>query len=147
MRSKLDFSLCLISALVFAGALLRATNWPFAAAVFPLAATAAGLALALSGLIAPLFGASRDIPGTTGAGLSRKEAITFGWIFSFFVLVALLGFQWGLPIATLLYLKLEGKAANLPSVIYAAGSWLFLYAAQAWLHLPLYEGFVFLGWF
>lgn len=147
MRSKIDFSLCLISALVFAGALIRATNWPFAAAVFPLAATAAGLVLAVGGLITPLFGGAREPSGAGAAGWSRKEAVTFGWIFGFFAGVALMGFQWGLPIATLAYLKLEGKAANLPSVIYAAGCWLFLYAAQAWLHLPLYEGFVFLGSF
>jgi len=147
MKSKLDFLLCLIAALVFGGALFRATDWPFAAALFPLVAAAVGLVLALSGLIVPLIGGSHDVSGTTEAGLSRKEAITFGWIFSFFALVALLGFQWGLPIATLIYLKFEGKARNLLSIIYAAGCWLFLYAAQAWLHLPLYEGILFLGLF
>jgi len=147
MKSKIDFLLCLIAALAFAGALSRATDWPFAAALFPIVAATVGLGLALSGLIAPLIGGSHDVSGTTEVGLSRKEAITFGWIFSFFALVALLGFQWGLPIATLTYLKFEGKAANLPSIIYAAGCWLFLYAAQAWLHLPLYEGILFLGSF
>ena len=147
MKSKLDFLLCLIAALTFGGALVHATNWPFAAALFPLMAATLGLGLALVGLIAPLFGGLREASRTTGPRLSRKEAITFAWIFSFFALVALLGFQWGLPLATLVYLKLEGKAANLLSVVYAAGCWLFLYAAQAWLHLSLYEGFVFLGSF
>ncbi len=147
MKSKLDFLLCLIAALAFSGALFRATNWPFAAALFPLVAATVGLVLALSGLIASFFGDSRDVSDTTERGLSRKEAITFGWIFSFFALVALLGFQWGLPIATLIYLKFEGKAANLASVFYASACWLFLYAAQAWLHLPLYEGIVFTGAF
>lgn len=145
MKTKLDFSLCLITTLAFAGALLRAAAWPFGAAIFPLAATTVGLALATAGMLAPLLGASRDKPGPTETGLEPKEAVTFGWILSFFALVALAGFQWGLPLATLIYLKLEGKVPTIPTVIYSGGCWLFLYAARAWLHLPLHEGLVFLG--
>lgn len=147
MKSKLDLLLCLMVALAFAAASLRAMYWPFAAAVFPLAATTVGLSLAITALVAPWFGVSRDASGRTEAGLNQKEAATFCWILSFFALVALLGFEWGLPLATLTYLKLEGKAPITASVIYAGGCWLFLHAARAWLHLPLYEGFAFLGSF
>jgi hypothetical protein len=147
MKSKLDFLLCLLAALVFGVALFRATNWPFAAALFPLMATTLGLGLALSGLLAPLFGGPPEVPKAIGGKSRLKEAITFGWIFSFFALVALLGFQWGLPIATLVYLKLEGKAATLLAILYATACGLFLYATQIWLHLSLYEGLVFSGSF
>lgn len=147
MKSKLDFLLCLIMTLVFAGALLRATSWPFAAAIFPFATTSVGLLLSITGLIAPFAVASRSLPSRTGEGLSRKELATFCWILSFFALVALVGFQWGLPAAVLLYLKFEAETSTIPSILYSGACWVFLYATQAWLHLPLYEGFVFLGSF
>lgn len=147
MKSRLDFLLCLIAALVFGAALFQATKWRFAAALFPLMATTLGLGLALGGLLAPLLGGEREASKTVRSDLSGKELITFGWIFSFFALVALLGFQWGLPLATLVYLKLEGRAANLLTILYTVACWLFLYAAQVWLHLSLYQGFVFSGFF
>jgi hypothetical protein len=127
--------------------LLRATDWPFAAAIFPAAATSAGLLLSITGLIAPFSGASRRLPSRTGGGLIQKEVTTFCWILSFFALVVLVGFEWGLPAAALLYLRFEGKASIIWTVFYSGACWFFLYAAQAWLHLPLYEGFVFLGSF
>ncbi|HZD41480.1 MAG TPA: hypothetical protein VE131_12200 [Terriglobales bacterium] len=147
MKSKLDSMLCLVAALVFGTALFHATKWPFAAALFPLMATTLGLGLALTGLVAPLLGGGREVSKTTRSELSGKEVITFGWIFSFFALVALLGFQWGLPLATLVYLKLEGRAGNLLTILYVVACWVFLYAAQVWLHLSLYQGFVFSGLF
>lgn len=147
MKSKLDFLLCWIAVLVFAGALLRAVNLPFAAAIFPLGATGLGLLLAILSLVAGPRGAARELAGGTGTATIRKEATTFCWILSYFALVALAGFQWGLPAAVLLYLRFEGKTPLLPSLLYSGACWVFLYATEAWLHLPLYEGFAFLGSF
>lgn len=143
MSRKVDLVLYSVMGVVFGGALWMAKDWPLDAQLFPFLMAGTGLVL----LAIAVVGHVRDLQSKKVAekkeeAVVLKELAAFAWITGFFVSVALLGFQWGLPGMILTYLKVEGNLKWVPSLIFAACCWLFLYTMTEYLHLPLYDGFL-----
>ena len=136
---------CLSAAAVaiFASGIVMALAWPVETKTFPIVMGGAGLALALAALAADIrlwaAGPADD------AAVSPEEAsrirVTFAWILGFFASVFVLGFQWGLPLTTLLYYRYEARLSWVVSLVLAAATWGFLYFVATTLHLQLYDGF------
>jgi len=141
---KLDFFLILFMLLAFGGALIMAKDWPLGPSLFPLVIGAIGVSMAIRALITLLTKGNGGAPRGSGRVFVKRELTTFGWILGFFGISVLLGFQWGLPGITLLYLKFEGRVKSGLSILLSAICWGFLYAMRSLLHLPLPEGFI--GW-
>jgi len=140
---KVDLGLYLALAATFAGALWMAKDWPVDARMFPFLMAGAGLAMVFVALINQLRAWRRqNVSGEEGETVILEELAAFAWITGFFVSVALLGFQWGLPGMILIYLKVEGDLKWVLSSLFAACCWLFLYSMRVYLHLPLYDGFL-----
>ncbi|MEE9550295.1 MAG: hypothetical protein V3W08_07850 [Candidatus Binatia bacterium] len=146
MKIGIDTLLSLVMALVFGGAIFLAKDWPMDARIFPLLIGIIGALLAITALITQFTIGSANALIRTDRVHVERELTTFGWILGFFVSVGLVGFQWGLPAAILVYLKFEGKVGFLLSIVYSAVCWGFLYAASGFLHLPLYGGLIFGRW-
>lgn len=146
MKIGIDTLLSLVMALVFGGAIFLAKDWPMDARIFPLLIGIIGALLAITALITQFTRGSADALIRIDRVHVERELITFGWILGFFGSVGLVGFQWGLPAAILVYLKLEGKVGFLLSIVYSAVCWGFLYAVSGFLHLPLYGGLIFERW-
>lgn len=128
---------------IFSAGVVMALAWPVEAKTFPIVMGGAGLALALAALTADIklwiAGTADDI--AVSAEESTRIHLTFAWIVGFFASVFILGFQWGLPLTTLLYYRYEARRSWLVSLILAVLTWAFLYFAATTLHLPLYDGF------
>ena len=146
MNVKLDFLLSLVMALAFGAALLMAKDWPIAASFFPFLIGGLGLSIAIITLIPHFTKGYRGKSSGTGRVFVRRELTTFGWIFGFFGAVALIGFQWGLPCIILSYFKFEARVTLALAILLSAICWGFLYVMRSLLHLPLYEGFIFIRW-
>ncbi len=128
---------------VFAVGVVMALDWPVETRTFPIVMGGAGLALALAALVADI---RLWAAGSAGdAASSPEEAsriyVTFAWILGFFASVFALGFQWGLPLVTLLYYRYEARLSRVVSLVLAALAWGFFYFVATTLHLPLYDGF------
>jgi uncharacterized membrane protein len=140
---KVDLVLYLAMAVVFAGALWMAKDWPLDARMFPFLMAGAGLVMLAIALVGHVRGLRlKKVAEKKEEAVVLKELAAYAWITGFFVSVALLGFQWGLPGMILTYLKVEGNLKWVLSLIFAACCWLFLYTMRAYLHLPLYDGFL-----
>lgn len=146
MSRKVDLVLYSTMAIVSGGALWIAHDWPLDARLFPFLTGSAALAMVAIALFSQMRG-NRAQPGAEEkrAPVVQKELAAFAWIAGFFVAVAFVGFQWGLPGMILIYLKIEGSLRWVLSLIFAATCWLFLYAMRMYLHLPLYDGFLLEG--
>jgi hypothetical protein len=135
---------CLSAAAVaiFFSGVVMALAWPVEAKTFPIVMGGTGLALALAALVADI---KLWIAGTADATAVGTEEtlrihLTFAWILGFFASVFILGFQWGLPLTTLLYYRYEARRSWGVSLVLVALTWGFLYFAATTLHLPLYDG-------
>jgi hypothetical protein len=89
------------------------------------------------------FQFTKDIDATT----ARKRAITmFAWLFGFFALVWIVGFNIGVPLMVFCYLKLQSKEPLVLSLILTTVAFVFFYVLFVRiLTLPFPEGLVF-GW-
>lgn len=122
----------------------RAGLFPWAIG-FPLLAFAIiqlGLELAgkvrLSGLEA---GPELELPASV---VHRRTAGIILWIFAFFVVIWLLGFSYGVPLNTFLYLKLAGREKWPITILLTATTWIFFYGLFEYsLHIPFPEGQLF----
>jgi hypothetical protein len=148
VKFNLDILLYGLMLIAFGGTLFLARDWPIDAAIFPLLIGTVGLLLAFTGVISCLYRGKNagGSPSASNRVTMRRELVTFGWILGFFASVALLGFQWGLPAASLLYLRFEGHISLAASTLLSFICWGFLYAMGVILHLPLYEGFILIRW-
>lgn len=84
-------------------------------------------------------------PGSEEGGSEiGKELNSILWIVSCFVLIWLIGLEWGLPLYSLAYAKVRGKQPWLLSLVPAVAAYLvmWIFFLQI-LHVPLYEGVVF----
>jgi hypothetical protein len=72
---------------------------------------------------------------------SRRELSMFFWVLLMFALIFLFGFSFGVPLHTLLYLKVRSGESWLLSTAMTSGMWALLYGVFGLL-LPvrLYEG-------
>lgn len=143
MSARLDLFLYLFMAAAFGGALWLGRDWPAPARIFPFLISGAGLLLVAAGLLQGMIAKQRDQrdQGQHGTTL-LKELATFAWISAFFGAVALFGFQWGLPAIIVVYLKREAELSFVPSLLFTALCWFFIYLMRAYLYIPLYEGWL-----
>jgi len=149
------FSLLIVTA--FAWALWQSRSFGYRAGLFPWAIGFPVLALALVQLVFDLRGreTGRSLESLVGASdlptsvVVRRSIAISGWIVGFFVAIWLLGFSIGVPLATLLYVKVNAREKWLISVALTAFSWVLIYGLfDRVLRVPFPEGqlFVWLGW-
>jgi hypothetical protein len=73
----------------------------------------------------------------------REVGLLAAWIGLFLVCIFLFSIPWGLPIATLLYLKIESKDRWWLCLLLAGLTWAYLYLLfDQGLHLPWPEGLI-----
>jgi Tripartite tricarboxylate transporter TctB family len=121
--------------LVFAGACALSLAWPFRTALFPRLVSATGALLAVAELAALAIRARRvaatDQPAIDDKAEGSAEYVfasagrrawsaALAWIGGFFVALWLLGTVPTVPLFTLLYLRIAGRASWLAAAIYAA---------------------------
>jgi hypothetical protein len=82
------------------------------------------------------FGQSMD-----SAVATRRTWNILSWIFSFFVVIWLLGFGVAVPAFVFFYLKFQAGEKWWLSVVLTAGAWVFFWGLFTWLlNLPFPEG-------
>ena len=145
------FSLFVV--LVFACALWKSRTFPFTTGFFPWVIGFPVLAFAVFQLIMDMKGKNRagaddegseprlDLPANV---VNRRTAVTFAWIFTWFVGIWLLGFTIGAPLCTFLQLKLGEREKWPLSLILTFIAWAFLYIVfERLLYVPFPEGELF----
>ena len=128
----------------FGAALLKALSWPIQASLFPLIACSIGLALVIIHFMVFLkkkkeFAQGRSLKSQK---IDLRIFFTFCWIFGYFLITVILGFQWGIPAMIFIYLKISGKEKTFTSLLLTALSWVIIYGLKAYLNLPLADGFL-----
>ena len=74
----------------------------------------------------------------------KRAIIMFGWLLGFFLLVWLLGFEYGIPIMVFSYLKFQSNESWLLSTILTVLAFIFFYALFVkLLTLPFPQGLIF----
>jgi hypothetical protein len=132
-RGDAVLTACLL--LVFVGACVLSLAWPFRTALFPRLVSAAGALLAVAELAALAIRARR-VAATDQTPVDHKDessaeyvfasagrrawSAALAWVGAFFVALWLLGAVPTVPLFTLLYLRIAGKASWLAAAIYAA---------------------------
>jgi len=142
MKGRAEYYFLLALMLVFVAAIVGTLEFPTRAALFPLLICGIGICLAALRLL-PLL-RTRAVPakGETGKGESDRTLsfIIAGWIIAFFAAALILGFQWGLPIISLLFMIFIGKQRPILSVAVSVAMWLFLFSVFPIMRIQLYEG-------
>ena len=77
--------------------------------------------------------------------VARKRAITmFAWLFGFFLLVWLLGFEYGIPLMVFGYLKIQSNESWVLSIILTVVAFVFFWLLFVkLLTLPFPQGLIF----
>lgn len=95
----------------------------------------------------PSDGAPMDFQFTKAiepAVAKKRAIIMFGWLLGFFLLVWLLGFEYGIPIMVFSYLKFQSNESWLLSVILTVLAFVFFWALFVkLLTLPFPQGLIF----
>ncbi len=142
MRAGRDIALSVGAVVLFGGGILAARDWSAATAMFPTAIGAAGLVLAIWAIAADIMkrpdAAQENTP--TSEEDRNRERDTFLWIGVFFAAVLLIGFEWGIGIASLAFYRMEARVGWITAILAAAACGGFLYVAAHFLNLPLYTG-------
>lgn len=74
----------------------------------------------------------------------KRAIIMFGWLLGFFLLVWLLGFEYGIPIMVFSYLKFQSNESWLLSTILTVLAFIFFYVLFVkLLTLPFPQGLIF----
>ena len=74
----------------------------------------------------------------------KRAIIMFGWLLGFFLLVWLLGFEYGIPIMVFSYLKFQSNESWLLSTILTVLAFIFFYTLFVkLLTLPFPQGLIF----
>jgi len=134
---------------------IAAWQWPWKAALFPLAIGIPIFCLAAIEVLWVLIG-EKEAASDAGAArdfqisreLPRSEVVkrgivATGWIAGFFAAIVLLGFPFAVPLFVLLYLKLEAKEGWILSGVMTAAVWALFYGLfDRLLHLPLPQGWL-----
>ena len=142
MKDLREAALGSAAAALFAGVVLTALRWEPETATFPMLIGVTGLGLAVWSVVGDLLRkrpARLQDRGTSAEDTARARA-ALGWIAVFFALVLLIGFRWGLPLAVLVYYRLEARTGWVGAVAATVVSAAFLYVAVEFLYLPLYSG-------
>ncbi|HWO40749.1 MAG TPA: tripartite tricarboxylate transporter permease, partial [Candidatus Eisenbacteria bacterium] len=118
----------------FAMALWTALGWPPRARVFPFAIFGPVLLLAIVNFIKdlrrqPWVETMKQTIAESNldeASFRKRTREILVWILGFFIALWLLGFPFGIPLATFLYLKVASRESWLTSVAVTAGAWAFI---------------------
>ena len=134
-----------VVAALFAWVVVTALQWPPETATFPLLIGSVGLGLALWAVVGDVLRrrSARAEGDGSGAEDSARARSAFAWIAVFFVLVLLMGFRGGLPLAVLAYYRWEARVGWVAAAGAAAVCAAFLHVAVVYLYLPLYGGVLF----
>lgn len=74
----------------------------------------------------------------------KKEVIAFGWMIGIVLMIALFGFNVGLPISVFAFIKVFGRESWKLSLGYTVSLWLIVYLVFVmFMHSILYSGMVF----
>jgi hypothetical protein len=156
-KGRVTFCVLLIA--VAGAAITMALEWPFQAALFPLAVSIPLLILASIQLLQTFFakaeiddGAAVDLEFSSEVApeLQRRRVIAaFSWIVGFILAVFLIGFPLTVPLFVCAYLRFETGAGRLPTCVATAITWILFYALfQKLVHLQFEQGALqaWLGW-
>jgi hypothetical protein len=150
----IEIGLVAITLVLAVYVIVEASGWPLQARLFPWAVSIPLLVLAAVQLVRS---ARAAVPGDAGASESlpamefsilnpeaRKEVLRLSaWIVAFIVLILLFSVPWGLPLAVLLYLKLESREKWPLSLLLAGLTFAYLYLLfDQSLHIPWPKGLV-----
>jgi len=139
--------------IVAGGALVLARDWPFNAALFPMAVSFPLLMLAGCQLILLLRG-KEDPTETTAVDLEfandlppqlerRRVIAMFSWIAGFIASVFLIGFPFTVPLFIFCYLRCASGTGWLPTIVATAITWAIFYGLfQKLVHLQFEQGAV-----
>ena len=121
-------------------------DFGYRAGLFPWAIGLPTLALAIVQVGTDLLGRGRkggmESMVEVGAELPKslvyhRTAVILGWIIGFYVAIWLLGFSLGVPVMTLLYLKIAGREKWPITLILTIIAWGFFYGLFDYaLHIP-----------
>jgi hypothetical protein len=151
MHNKAPLALSILIMIAAGYAVIGAWSWPWKAALFPLAIgipvfcfATLEVALGFLGKTAEHgddvkdFQLSSHLPEKETL---RRTAIGFGWILGFFAVVALIGFEFAVPLFVFLYMKVQGDEGWVFSLVFAAIVFAVFYGLfHSLLHLPFPEG-------
>lgn len=144
---------CLLIVGVAAVAIYLAHDWPFKAALFPLAVSVPLVILGSLHLL-QLIRAKEDTVESAAVDLEftndlppeleRRRVIgTFSWIAGFILCVYLIGFPPTVPLFILVYLRFESRGGWLWSFVVAVITWVGFYGLfQKLVHLPFEQGLI-----
>jgi hypothetical protein len=146
-RAVICFTLLVIAVAV----LLTARDWPFKAALFPIAIAIVIVILSTWGLVMVLTGkddskgSARDFSLTEieGESTTWPTLMAFAWIVGFFLLIILIGFNIAVPLYVFLSCNYQGKEKLWVSIVMAVCSWVFFWGLFVWLlNTPLNDGLI-----
>ena len=154
MREKSSLALG-IAIMACAGvAVSLAREWPWKAALFPIAIGIPVFCLAAAEVAWVLFGSadaergmdfqvSEDVPPRVAL---LRTAGAAGWMAGFFAAIALAGFTLAVPLFVFLYLKLQGRESWVFSFVFSAAVWAFFYGLfEKLLSVPFPAGWLWPG--
>jgi hypothetical protein len=150
MPSRASLALSLAVMVLAGWGVYSAWSWPAKAALFPLVISIPLFFLAAAEVVWILLGSAAQ--GASDFKLSdhlpravalRRTAIAAGWILAFFAAIVLFGFGIAVPLFVFVYLKVQGKAGWIFSVVLTAAVWGFFYGLfDLLLHLPFPDGWI-----
>jgi hypothetical protein len=155
-----DFAITVAFAIVAAVALYQAREWPFRAALFPLATATILLLVALLKIVLDLVrpgqlpakvvhtkiedeeeDAEADLVDVIQTAGWREWGSSLGWMAAFFLGLWLLGALVAVPAFAVVYLRFVSRASLVVTGTYALASWAFVYGLfDRLLHIPLPPG-------
>jgi putative tricarboxylic transport membrane protein len=138
---------------IFTCALWKSRTFPFTTGFFPWVIGFPVLALAIFQLIVDLKNKGDTSKGDPLAEadpelsrnvVNRRTAVTFAWIFAWFVGIWLFGFTIGAPLCTFIQLKIGERERWPLSIILSFIAWAFIYVLfERLLYVPFPEGELF----
>jgi hypothetical protein len=152
MLRLLELAFCAVIVVLGVYVVAEASGWALQARLFPWVIGFPFLALALvqffftlrTKATVPVLG--QDTSEAEEIGFwnpeARRETIRLGvWVAVFLICIALFSFPLGVPLAMLLYLKVESKETWLLSVAIAVGTWVYMYLLfDMMLHMAWPDG-------
>ena len=149
--SKASLSLGVVIMFLSAWAVVSAFEWPWKAALFPLAIGIPMFFLAGAEVLWVILGSahrgetkdfqlSQHLPARVTL---RRTASVMAWTLGFFAAIVLLGFQIAVPLLVFLYLKIAGRESWRLSLVFTAVVWAIFYGLfDQLLHLPFPDGWI-----
>ena len=144
MKQVGNISMGFAMMVITAWMVITALDWPFRAALFPVVIGVVVFLMASTDVLISFLGgkegsseqSSIDFQLTKDVDrevATRRTLLTIFWIFLFFFLILLVGFQLSIPIFFILFLKIKGKEGWRISIALAALAWICFYGLFVWV--------------